>query len=66
MTPDYVYRSYPDNTPSPESREIHTAYTLTCDAGMCSRPTVAVIFSIEGMWLSMCLPHAMAELEQLA
>jgi hypothetical protein len=38
------------------------AYTITCDAGYCEELTAAVVLGIEGMWLSMCKDHALAEL----
>jgi hypothetical protein len=48
----------PVDTPS-------AAYTLTCDSGHCDAPTVAVVKSVEGCWLSMCASHAAQELEVL-
>lgn len=65
-TPDYEIRRYPaPDSQTPPSRRLSTAYTLTCDAGECNHPTAAIVYSIEGLWLSMCNDHARAELEIL-
>lgn len=64
--PHYEILRYPvPDAELPESRRLETAYTLTCDAGDCNTRTAAIVYSIEGLWLSMCNDHARAELEIL-
>lgn len=38
------------------------AYVASCDAGNCSRPTMAVVLTPDSGWLSCCHFHGAAEL----